>query len=184
MKTTMFKLFIFITTSIMMVSLITITIISCKHYDRKFYKTHSGKIVTIWNDYIIFEKYKSNEPPKNNYILQKGQYRDGDVRLVVKNNDSIIIFRRCSKDSLDVVFTDPDYKVEIYGNTWNDYQEFKKRTSYSDPLINYEFFYCPYDRIVTISECIGDSVYTRDYGEWPGFYKEYVRSRYDKALNK
>lgn len=175
---------VIVTTFAFLVVIFTTSFCACTFSGKRCYKTYTGNYVTIWEDYIILEKFERNEPPKNNYILQKGQYRDGDVRLVVKNNDSIIIFRRCSKDSLDVVFTDPDYKVEIYGNTWNDYQEFKKRTSYSDPLINYEFFYCPYDRIVTISECIGDSVYTRDYGEWPGFYKEHVRSRYDKALNK
>ena len=180
----MIKLFIFIITSIMMVSLLTITINSCKHYDRKFYKTHSGKIVTIWDDYIIFEKYEKNERPKNNYILQKEQYKDGDVRLVVKNNDSIIIFRRCDKNSLDVVFIQPEFKVEIYGNTWDELQTFKKRTSFSDSLVNCEFFYCPYDKIVTISECIGDSVYTRDYGEWPEFYKEYVSYSYDKQYDQ
>lgn len=172
-----------IITSIALISMFAIAFLSCKNSDRKFYKTHSGKVVTIWNDYIIFEKYEGKEPPKNKYILQKGQYHDSDIDLVFKDNDSIIIFRRIGKDSIDIVFSQPDYKLEIYNNTWEEFKEFEKRTSFSDTLVIFELNYCPNDKIVMISECIGELVYTRDYGRWPRFYKEYVHSRYDEMFD-
>lgn len=167
--------------SVLSVLILAITLNSCRYSDRKFYKTHTGKVVTIWNDYVIFEKYKGKETPKNNYMRLKDL---GDVSLFFKKNDSIIVFKRSGENTVDIVFNEPDYKYEVYGNTWEEYQEFKRRVSFSDTLITFGLSYYPYDKIVTISECIGEIVYTRDYGRWPVLYKETVYSRYDEALNE
>ena len=63
------QLRLFIPLTIM--TMIAICIISCTHtqYDtRRFYASKMGKYLTIWDDYIIFEKYEGKEPPKENYI--------------------------------------------------------------------------------------------------------------------
>lgn len=172
------KITIIISASLVLI--LAIALNSCRYSDRKFYKTHTGNVVTIWDGYVIFEKYTGKETPKNNYIRLKDM---GGVSLFFKKNDSIIVFKRSGKNTVDIGFNKPDYKYVIYGNTWNEYQEFQRTVAFSDTLITFGLSYYPYDKIVTISECIDETVYTRDYGRWPIFYKEFVYSRYDKSFD-
>lgn len=132
------------------------------------YETYKGNYVTIWkNDYIIFEKYEGRKPPKDNYIKlnHDAPYR-GDVDVFFKTNDSILIYNRCGFDNLiDVVFDKNVHKVEVFFATREDRQEFMRRTSYQDSLVAVEYFFYE-DRGVlwpTFNECVGDSMYIREY---------------------
>ena len=129
------------------------------------YETTKGNYVTIWkNDYIIFEKYESREPPKDNYIkLNHDTPYRGLVDVFFKNNDSILIYRRGFDNSINVVLDTNVYKVEVFYASWED--NFKRRTSYQDTLVAAEYFFYE-DRSVlwpTFNECVGDSMYIREY---------------------
>ncbi len=176
------KHFIF-TTSYLLLFAITVSAYSCIHSNRKFYKTHTGKVITVLDNYIILEKYKGKKPPKNNYIKLFGDYGGGDIRLFFKENDSILIFRRGDENSIDIVLDQNKYNIKTFYNTWEEIQEFKKKISFSDPHVKYEFSYSSYDKYVTVSECMDDVVYIRHYG-CPPFYHESVYSRYDQELNQ
>ena len=151
-----------ILTAIISVLLGGCTRINSKHY----YKTYTGNYVTIWDDYIIFEKYESKEPPKENYIKlnHDNPYR-GLVDVFFKKNDSILIYRHGFENSIDVVF-DPDvYKVEVFYATWEDREEFKRRTSYHDTLISIEYSVYENRSVLwpTFTEFTNDSMYIREY---------------------
>lgn len=125
-----------------------------------------GKDLTIWDDYIIFDKYESKEPPKENYIKlnHDNPYR-GLVDVFFKKNDSILIYRHGFENSIDVVF-DPDvYKVEVFYATWEDREEFKRRTSYHDTLISFEYSVYENRSVLwpTFTEFTNDSMYIREY---------------------
>lgn len=151
--------------------------------NRYYYTTHTGKCITTLDNYIILKKYKGKTPPRNNYIRLIGDYGGGDIRLFFKENDSILIFRRGDENSIDIVLDQNKYNIKTFYNTWEEIQEFKKKISFSDPHVKYEFSYSSYDKYVTVSECIDDAVYIRHYG-CPPFYHESVYSRYDKELNR
>ena len=172
--------------AITMLSLVGCTGIFSKHY----YETYTGKTITIWNDYIIFEKYEGRKHPKDNYI--KLSHKDV-TDVFFKNNDSILIYRRGDENSIDVVFS--QYDVEVFYNTWEEMQEFKRRTSYKDTTVNAEYFFYG-DRSViwpTFNEFIGDSMYIREYPvdrkhSWFFMmdlycYNDSVFSRYDERFD-
>lgn len=170
--------------------LIFVTISSCHVQNRQTYTTYTGKYVTIWGNYIIFEKYDGQKPPKDNYI--KLSYK-GLTDVFFKNNDSILIYRRGDENSIDVVFS--QYDVEVFYNTWEEMQEFKRRTSFKDTTVNAEYFFSE-DRSVlwpTFNEFIGDSMYIREYPvdrkhSWFFMmdlydYNDSVFSRYDERFD-
>ena len=154
---------------------------------RKFYKTYTGNYITIWNDYIIFEKYKGNKPPQDNYIRVIGRYK-GSLKMCFKTNDSLFIWRDFDENSLEIGLNPNKHKLEVFYG-YDDKQIFDKKTHHEDSL--FKAYYCfdsfPEDGNILFplfSECIGDSVYIRKYKANPHFYKDFVRSRYDENLNK
>ena len=150
-------------------TVIAICVISCTHteYDiRRFYTSKMGKYLTIWDDYIIFEKYEGKELPKENYIkLNHDTPYRGLVDVFFKKNDSILIYRDGFENSIDVVFDQNVYKVEVFYDTWEDIQDFKRRTSYKDTLVISEYFIHEGrgELWPAFVEFIGDSMYIRDY---------------------
>lgn len=80
-----------------LVVLLVITLNSCTFSGKRYYKTYTGNYVTIWNDYIIFEKYEGRKHPKDNYI--KLSYK-GLTDVFFKNNDSILIYRRGDENEI------------------------------------------------------------------------------------
>lgn len=89
---------------ILSVLILVIVLNSCRYSGRTFYKTYTGDIVTIWNDYIIFEKYEGKEPPKDNYIKLIGPYK-GEVCMFFKTNDSLIIWRSFDENSMEIALS-------------------------------------------------------------------------------
>lgn len=93
---------------------------------------------------------------------------------------------------MEIGFDQEKYKVEIYENTWEDLQEFEKRTAYSDPLVILGFYYSAIfdlggdESNISIIECVGDSVYFRHHGlrslNLPT--REHVYSRHDESLKQ
>jgi hypothetical protein len=172
---------------ILSVLILAIVLNSCRYSDRKYYKTHTGKVVTIWNDYIIFEKYKGNKPPQDNYIRVLGKFK-GSLKMCFKTNDSILIWRDFDENSLEIGFNSNKYKLEVFYG-YHDKPMFDRKTHHEDSI--FMAYYCfdsfPEDGNILFplfSECIGDSVYIRLYKASPHFYKDHVMSRYDEALNK
>lgn len=176
--------------TILFAAIIMVLLVSCVYRpSKRYFETHSGKTITVLKDfdYIIFEKYEGNEPPKDNFIRLNGQYKT-QVRMFFKSNDSVIFLRRGDENTLEIGLDTCKYKIEVYGNTCKDIEEFWERTSYLNPLIISEFSVYPiYDlnfkTRVVISEYIGDSVYIRHfYGANPHHYFEDVFYRYDDTL--
>lgn len=149
--------------------LMAICVFSCTNteYDtRRFYTSKMGKYLTIWDDFIIFEKYEGKEPPKENYIkLNHDTPYRGLVDVFFKKNDSILIYRHGFENSIDVVFNQDVYKFEVFYATWEDREEFKRRTSYHDTLISIEYSVYENRSVLwpTFTEFIGDSMYIREY---------------------
>ena len=174
-----------ILTSIVLFFMTAIILNSCRHTGKRYYKTYTGKYVTIWDNYIIFEKYKGDEPPKDNYIRVIGQYK-GWVTIFFKSNDSIYIWRNFDENSMEIGLNDNVFLVDVYyGN--ESYKEFKKRASFQDPLVyaKYNFYSFPEDGNILfpiLSECIGDSVFTKSYKVNTLFHTDEVFSRYDEEL--
>lgn len=172
---------------ILSVLILVIVLNSCRYSGRKFYKTYTGDIVTIWDDYIIFEKYEGRKPPKDNYIRVLGTYK-GSVSVCFKTNDSIIIWRDYDENSIEIRLNANKYKLEVFYG-YHDEPTFNIKTRYQDPLVNaYYDFYSFYEDgdilFPRFIECVGDSVYRRDYKASTRFYKDRVYSRYDEKLNK
>lgn len=170
-----------------LVSLLAISLNSCTFSGKRCYKTYTGKYVTIWDDYIIFEKYEERKLPKDNYIRVLGTYK-GSVKICFKTNDSIIIWRNYDENSIEIRLNANKYKLEVYYG-YHDEPTFKRKTRCQDTLVNaYYDFYSFYEDgnilFPRFSECIGDSVYRRDYKASTHFYKDCVYSRYDERLNK
>lgn len=149
--------------------LIVFCLISCTHteYDtRRFYTSITGKYLTIWDDYIIFEKYEDKYLPQENYIkLNHDTPYRGLVDVFFKTNDSILIYRDGFVNSIEVAFDKNVYKVEVFYATREDREEFKRRTSYHDTRISIEYSIYD-DRNVlwpTFTEFTNDSMYIREY---------------------
>ncbi len=135
--------------------------------NNSIYTTYTGKFITIWKDnYIVFDKFESRLPPKENYIKlnYNNSYR-GLVDVVFKKNDSILIYREAFDNSIEVAFDKNIYNVEVFYDAWDNIQEFKRRTSYKDTLVVSEYFFHENRGVLWpgFIECIGDSMYIRDY---------------------
>lgn len=172
---------------VLIIALIFIGLTSCNLFiGKKYYKTYTGKIVTIWDDYIIFEKYKGNKPPQDNYIRVLGKFK-GSLKMCFKTNDSILIWRDFDENSLEIGLNSNKYKFEVFYG-YGEKQIFDRKTHHEDSL--FMAYYCfdsfPEDGNILFplfSECIGDSVYIRLYKASPHFYKDHVMSRYNENLN-
>ncbi len=175
-------------TIILYAAIIIALLVGCTACNSKrCYKTYTGNYVTIWDDYIIFEKYEGRKPPKDNYIRVLGTYK-GCVSACFKTNDSIIIWRNFDENSIDIKLNTNKYKLEVYYG-YHDEPTFNRKTRCQDPLvIAYYDFYSFYEDgnilFPRFIECVGDSVYRRDYKASTRFYKDRVYSRYDENLNK
>lgn len=170
-----------------LVTILTITLNSCMFFGKRCYKTYTGNYVTIWDDYIIFEKYEGRKPPKDNYIRVLGTYK-GCVSVCFKTNDSIIIWRDSDENSIDIKLNTNKYKLEVYYG-YHDEPTFNRKTRCQDPLVNaYYDFYSFYEDgnilFPRFFECVGDTVYRRDYKASTRFYKDRINSCYDENLNK
>lgn len=169
-------------TIILLAAIISVLLVSCiGRNSKQYYKSHSGKVITVWGDYVIFEKYKGKLPPKNNYIQMHYKQYQPDFDVVFKRNDSVIIYSS-RLDELDINFDQNEYLVEVFGNGY--FQEYKKRSAFSDTLVTLHFHNYPmydlFDKIwIEIFECDGDSVYKRFYRNNTHNYKDYVFSRYE-----
>lgn len=168
------------------VIILIITLNSCMFSGKRYYKTYTGKYVTIWNDYIIFEKYEGRKLPKDNYIRVLGTYK-GSVKICFKTNDSIIIWRDFDDNSIDIKLNTNKYKLEVYYG-YHDEPTFNRKTRCQDPLVNaYYDFYSFYEDgnilFPRFFECVGDTVYRRDYKASTRFYKDRVYYRYDERFD-
>lgn len=159
---------IIVSTVIVAIVLIPVALCVFPMQYRSIYTTYTGKYVTVWKDnYIVFDKYESHRTPKENYIKlnYNNSYR-GEVDVFFKKHDSILIYRGSEdKNSIDVVFDQNVYNVEVFYDTWEDIQEFKRRTSYKDTLVLSEYFFHENRGLLwpAFVEFIGDSMYIRDY---------------------
>ncbi|MBR4836984.1 MAG: hypothetical protein IK004_00915 [Bacteroidales bacterium] len=168
--------------TILFAAIISVLLVSCiGRNSKQYYKTPTGKVITKYGDYFIFEKYKGYSHPQSNYI-KINPY--SNVSMFFKSNDSIIILRRGDENSLEIGLNRDKYKIEVYCNEIDDIHEFQRRSSFADSLAILEFDYTPmhelFDRYyITVRECVGDKVYTRFFRNNPHNYKVYERSRYD-----
>lgn len=166
---------------ILIIAVIFVGLTSCNPNGKQYYTSQTGKIVTVWKDYIIFGKYEDKTPPTENYILMHYKQYQPTIFVTFKSNDSVVLYYR-SNDTIDVNFNQDNYKVEVFGHEY--YDEYKKRTAYSDTLVTFKFNYDPiydlFDKIwINIFEFDGDSVYRRFYRNNTHNYKDYVFSRYE-----
>lgn len=171
--------------TILFAAIIMVLLVSCtSRNSKRYYESHTGKVITVWGNYVIFEKYKGKLPPKDNYIKILNVY--ADACCFFKSNDSIIIYRP-DDNSLEIGFHHND-KIAIY--EYENLHEFAKRASFSDPLATLEFSYTPMHDLgmdeswITICECVEDSVYIkrRVLRSLNLSNKEVVYSRYDEIL--
>lgn len=168
--------------TIILAAIIMVLLVSCTGRNTKqYYKSPNGKVVTVWKDYIIFGKYEDKTPPTENFILMHYKQFQPDIYVTFKSNDSVILYYR-SNDTIDVNFNQDNYKVEIFSHEY--YDEYKKRTAYSDTLVTFKFYYEPiydlFDKLwIDILEFDGDSVYRRIYRNNTHNYNDRVFSRYE-----
>ena len=163
-----------------------VLLVSCTgRNSKRYYETPTGKTITVWGNYIIFEKYQGKLPPKDNYIKILNWYSSG--YCFFKSNDSIIIYKP-RENSFEIGFHQND-KIEVYDYTNID--KFINRTSFKDHLASSQFSYFPMHDLgmdqswITICEFIEDSVYIRRRGlRSRSMNCDYVLSRNDERLKQ
>lgn len=170
---------------ILIIAVIFVGLTSCYHNGKQYYKSPTGKIITVWKDYIIFGKYEDKTPPTENYIQMHYKQYQPNIYVTFKSNDSVVLYYG-SYDTIDVNFNQDNYKVQVFGEEY--YNGYEKRTAYSDTLVTFKFYYEPiydlFDKIgIKIFEFDGDSVYLRSYRNNTHNYKDHVFSRYE-LINK
>lgn len=78
--------------TILLIGLLTISFIFFVKENRDFIATKGGTIITLWDNYIIFEDYRGISPPKHNYIKTSKVNADyGYVTVIRKKNSSIVV---------------------------------------------------------------------------------------------
>ena len=166
--------------------IVLVVLSSCKHYKGRYiYTTPTGKQVTVYDDYIIFEKYEKIKYPKENYIRINGYYKGG-VTLFFKRNHTIAI-DRIYDNSIEFCINTPEYIVSVYKPDYLDNNGYYKECSFADSLAvaEYSFWDERSHFWPVFREVVGDSVYIRTYKMDHSFfmknfydYKDTVVSRY------
>lgn len=134
------------------------------HYKGKFiYTTPTGNYVTIYDDYIIFEKYEKKKYPKDNYIRINGYYKGG-ITLFFKKNSTIYI-DKIYDNSIEFCINQPDYTVSVYGSDFLNNNTYSQECSFADSLAlaEYSFWDERSHFWPVFREVVGDSVYIRTY---------------------
>lgn len=166
--------------------LIVVVLSSCNHYKGRYiYTTPTGKYITVYDDYIIFEKYEKIKYPKENYFRINGYYK-GSTTLFFKKSNTISITRDYY-NSIIFCFNQPEYKINVYERSGREKNCYYKECSFSDSLAvaEYSFWDERSHFWPVFREVVGDSVYIRTYKMDHSFfmknfydYKDTVVSRY------
>ncbi|MBQ2187297.1 MAG: hypothetical protein II401_01880 [Bacteroidales bacterium] len=181
------------TAILFIVFIIFIVLPSCNgHYKGRYiYTTPTGKYVTIYDDYIIFEKYEKKKYPEDNYIRIKGYYK-GSTTLFFKKDNSIYV-NRDHYNSIEFCFNRPEYKISVFERAVREKNVYYKECSFGDSLAVAEYSFMDERSHFwpTFKEVVGDSVYMRAYKIDDGFfmknfyeYKDLVVSRYDERFDQ
>lgn len=169
-------------------------VISCTHSDydtRHIFTSQTGNHVTIWDDYIIFEKYEEKDYPNENYIkLYHDTRYKGCLHVFFKKDNTIIVLRQ-SNDSIALGFNPQKYNIEIL-NGWENWPHYYDLCSMDDTLAVADYYFHEWRGALwpTFFEIIGDSVYVTNYHDKGHFLfriaikGDTVVSRYDKIIDK
>lgn len=106
---------------------------------RRFYTSfYTDRTITIWKNYVVFEKYDGSLPPKDNFIKFKLK-RDDKINVFFKKDKTVNIWSKSGKP-IKTRFDNNDYEVNIYygSDSFNKYCDVCK---YIDSLaiVEYEF---------------------------------------------
>lgn len=180
--------------TILLAAIIMVSLVSCTHTGndtRHFYTTYTGKHVTIWEDYIIFEKYEEKDYPKANYIkLYHDTRYKGCLHVFFKKDNTIVVLRQ-SNDSIEVGFSPQKYNIEtLHG--WGNWPHYYDICSMDDTLTIADYYFHEWRGALwpTFFEVVGDSVYVTNYHDKGDFlFRIAIKgdtaiSRYDTILNK
>lgn len=170
-----------------MILMVLVVLSSCNgHYKGRYiYTTPTGKYVTVYDDYIIFEKYEKKKYPKENYFRINGYYKGSTTLFFKKNN--IVSITRDYYNSIIFCFNQPEYKINVYERSGREKNNYYKECSFADSLAVAEYsFWDERSHFWPIfREVVGDSVYIRTYKMDRSFfmknfydYKDTVVSRY------
>lgn len=181
-----------IRTSVLLL-LTIVFLINCAKTDyntKRYYTTQTGKCVTIWDNFIVFEKYEEKQPPKENYIkLNHNTPYIGCTHVFFKQGNKIVVLRQ-SNDSVEVVF-DSKYNIEtLHG--WGNWPHYYDICSMDDTLAIADYYFHEWRGALwpTFFEAVGDSVYVTNYHDKGNFLfrivirEDTVVSRYDECLTK
>lgn len=105
--------------------------------ERRFYTSfYTDRTITVWKNYVIFEKYDGSLPPKDNYIKLRLK-RDGVIYVFFKKDNTVTIWSESGRP-IKTKFDKHGYNVQIYycsDNLSKYYDECK----YSDSLAIVEY---------------------------------------------
>ena len=105
--------------------------------ERRFYTSfYTDRTITVWNNYVIFEKYDGQLPPKGNYIKLRHK-RDGEVCVFFKQDNTVTIWSE-SRWPIKTKFDKNDYDVHIYYGSDN-YNKYSDECKYTDSLAVVEY---------------------------------------------
>ena len=147
---------------------IVAVIISFKVFEKLTFCTsiHSNQVVTIWNRYIIFEKYEGLLPPKDNYIKIR-KNKDLHYNVFFKSDNTVTIWSASNK-TIKARFDKKGYDIKIYYG-YDNAHPFYNDCQYSDLLAvaEYEYYYEHIRDLswkhLKINEILNDSVISFKY---------------------
>ncbi len=139
-----------------------------KYEKREFCVATKGTTITLWHNYVIFEKYKGLFPPKDKYIFSPRRkaslyvrfQKDGSIRIWQSWFCDINIYSQrciiCNREEIN--------HLDIYTG-FGSYEDARLKFSRYDSLLDVEFYLRPFRSRwwPTIVEYKGDSVYYTDY---------------------
>lgn len=121
--------------------------------------TKGGTSITLWNNYIIFEKFKGFSPPRRNYIkTSKVQADYGYITVIRKKDSSIVMIT--DRSTVEVNLPNIDQVVILKGDVATQTEKI-----YSDKSIDL-ILDCYAHRgnfVPKITEYVHDSIITTEF---------------------
>ena len=147
---------------------IVAVIISFKIFEKRTFCTsiYSNQVVTIWNRYIIFEKYEGLLPPKDNYIKIR-KNKDLHYNVFFKSDNTVTIWSASNK-TIKAKFDKKGYDIKIYYG-YDNARLYYDDCQYSGLLAvtEYEYYYEHIRDLswkhLEINEILNDSVISFKY---------------------
>ena len=118
----------------------------------------TDQTVSLWKNYVIFEKYDGRMAPKDNFI-KLGNSLSNHICVFFKTDNTITIWSESEKQ-IETNFDKEFYDVKIYYGSDN-INKYHNDCKYSDPLAVVEYKIKTYlvEPVISINEFTADSVY-------------------------